>query len=233
LLTRVGAAREQTGELSTSEDEEVDEEDSPVDGIDDDPPGADEDVVTHLDPLHIAAPYRRVDFGPQRYTQESLARMRGDALAEYVLQCVTVEGPVHLDRVARAICQVFSFEAATRKPTREVMRGVCAAVAAGTVMRRGDLLWSVDMTTPAIRALDEEGHARRISEVAQEEIEEAVLAVLRAAYAMPSEALVIEVARAMGYARTGWQVATAIRSAIDTVIQDGRATLVSGQVRLA
>jgi very-short-patch-repair endonuclease len=235
VLALVGAAREQTGDMAMREDEDVDEEEDASDDEigEDDVSTAGEDVLTDLDPLHVAAPYRRVDFGPQRYTQESLARMRGAALAEYVLQCVTVEGPVHLDRVARAICQVFSFEAATKKPTREVMRGVSAAVASGGVGRRGDLLWSVGMTTPAIRALDEEGHARSITEVAPEEIEEAVLAVLRAAYAMPPDALVIEVARAIGYARTGSQVATAIRSAIDAVIQDGRATLVSGQVRVA
>jgi hypothetical protein len=65
------------------------------------------------------------------------------------------------------------------------------------------------------------------------EIVEAVRAVLEGAFAMPVDALVIAVARELGYQRTGGRIKLAIGSVAEQMLQQGMLVEAGGHLRLA
>ena len=63
---------------------------------------------------------------------------------------------------------------------------------------------------------------RDINHVCHEEIAEACLMCVRRAYAIPQADLIVEIARLMGYQRTGAKVSPRITQGIQLCIQQGR-----------
>ncbi|MCC7369528.1 MAG: DUF4011 domain-containing protein [Chloroflexi bacterium] len=75
--------------------------------------------------------------------------------------------------------------------------------------------------------------ARPIEQVDDGEIAEAIKAVLRRELAMPRDSLVVGVARALGYQRTGSKIRAAVGSVVDREQQRGALAEVGGNLSLA
>ena len=80
------------------------------------------------------------------------------------------------------------------------------------------------MLSPATRPIDA---------VPAAEIVAAVRAVLETAFAMPPEALIVAVARQLGYRRTGRQIRAVVGGVLEQQLASGALVDVGGNVRLA
>jgi hypothetical protein len=113
------------------------------------------------------------------------------------------------------------------------MKGISAALSKGLVEQRGNFLWPRGLGRPTIRAYDQNGETRPIQEVAPEEIQGAVLAVLEVSFAMPREDLAVSVARFLGYERLGAIVRTEVFAAIDALLDANAVVRTGDQIRAA
>jgi very-short-patch-repair endonuclease len=154
-------------------------------------------------------------------------------LARVVQAVVDGEGPVHQDRVMRAIAASFDIARIGSQVRARLLAAIERAVTVELVKRRGEFLWPASMGAPPVRAADASGVARAIREVAPEEIAAGVTAFLERAFAINREDLVSGLARELGYDRAGSQVAAAIDDVVDQMIAGEALVEVGGQVRLA
>jgi hypothetical protein len=143
-------------------------------------------------------------------------------MADLVSDCVHEEGPVRVDQVLGALADVYSIDRITKRTRPYLLRAVAAAESRGSIVVRGDFLWPAGMQRLPVRSISGTTETRSIHEVAPEELQEAVLAVLRVAFAMAHNDLAVAVARGLGYERTGTQVHAAITTAIGRLLQDGQ-----------
>jgi very-short-patch-repair endonuclease len=154
------------------------------------------------------------------------------SLAWLVEQVVAVEGPVHQDRVMRAVAASFAIARVGSQVRHRLLAAIQRAARAHRLVRRGEFLWPPALDTPAVRTVDGAGVNRSIQEVAPEEIAAGVTAYLAGAFSIGRDDLVSGLARALGYDRAGAQVAAAIGAVIDQMIASGRLIEAGGQVRL-
>jgi very-short-patch-repair endonuclease len=169
---------------------------------------------------------------PHRGTREEFDRLAVSALARLVRQCVEVEGPVHEDRVMRAVALCFGIGSVKRLVRARMREAISQAVRSENLLRRGQFLWLREMTMPPVRAANFAGDVREIHEVPPEEIAACITAFLQAAFSISRRALIIAVARELGYHRTGTLVSGAIGNVVNDLIARGTLVDTGGQLRL-
>jgi hypothetical protein len=153
-------------------------------------------------------------------------------LADLVLDCVTVEGPVHQDRVFRTIAASFGIARVGSQVQSKLESALDRAQKKHPVVRRGEFLWLRTMSQPPVRSADDLGKVRPIREVAPEEIAAAVHAFLLLVFSINRDDLITAVARELGYDRKGSQVAIVIGDVLNNLVVDQALIDVGGQVRL-
>jgi len=104
---------------------------------------------------------------------------------------------------------------------RLVLAQVREAIKKGHIKRRGEFLWSWRVDTVKPRRPEDGIPLRRIEHVPPEELEAAALVVARLAGGITTEELIPEVARVLGYMRTGANVEKAARGAVSRLIEAG------------
>ena len=165
----------------------------------------------------IASPYQAasLDFYPPIYGVENATSGR---LIDMVTACVEKESPVHEERVMRGVAAALYVERVGARIRSQLLQSIAAAERRRLVIRRGDFLWSPSMTQPPVRGKDASGKARKIEEVAPEEIAACILGVLDYSFSLNNDDLTKAVARELGYSRTGETIFSAIRSQIMLMI---------------
>jgi very-short-patch-repair endonuclease len=177
--------------------------------------------------IAVAAPYRAAQLPPQGDIEQFRSAHSHD-LAQLVRAVVAVEGPVHQDRVMRAVAGCFGITRLGNQVRAQLERAIAAAVRANFATRRGDFLWSPDMTAPPVR----EDGGRVIGEMPPEELAAGIIALLDAAFSLPRDELITAAARAFGYDRTGNHVGAGFARALDALLANGTLTEVGGQICL-
>jgi very-short-patch-repair endonuclease len=135
------------------------------------------------------------------------------AMREMIEVVVQVESPVCVELVISRIRTLWGSRKAGRLIREKVSKGIAAAKREGTIQQRGKFLWRADQTVPPVRRC---GTARppNLDFVCDEEITEAIDAVLQAEGTTPADALVARVARRLGIRSTSQKAAIRIRSLI-------------------
>jgi hypothetical protein len=82
-------------------------------------------------------------------------------------------------------------------------------------------LWDPAWSEPQVRAAFADASVRRIEHVAPEEIDQAMLQILRPAFSMERTELVQRTARLLGYDRTGNEIQQAISTEADELLTKG------------
>ncbi|MDQ6832203.1 MAG: DUF3320 domain-containing protein, partial [Chloroflexota bacterium] len=175
----------------------------------------------------IAQPYTAVTL-PRGGDAEAFWPASLDTLALLVEECVRVEGPVHQDRVIRAIASSFDFGRTGSRIQNKIASAIEAAIRRGAIERQETFLWSRTMGDPPVRA----SGGRAIEHIAPDEVIECITAFLRVAFSISRDNLVTAVAREFGFDRTGTHVAAGIRVMIDWMVDEGYAVDVGGKIRL-
>lgn len=145
---------------------------------------------------------------------------RNDVLASMVTAIVQVEGPIHEEELARRVAGAYGLGRAGARIQGKVHVAVELAVKKGTIRRENEFLWLASMSVPPVRRRPYD--AKDMNLVSLEEIGEAAWQLLKAQYGMVYEDLVIQVARLLGFQRTGERAEARIREAINREVQEGR-----------
>jgi hypothetical protein len=147
-------------------------------------------------------------------------------LTSVVLQ----EGPVHIDVAIRRTASAWGLQRAKSRIRATAGAAIRSAVSARLITKRGEFLWPVDMDTPPVRrnALGEE--ARKVTEIAPEEIAEAAYLALKDHLVLSQEDLVRATSRIFGIGRSGSIVVDAMGSGIMALVKSGRARRGPGQM---
>jgi very-short-patch-repair endonuclease len=151
-----------------------------------------------------------------------------DALAEVV----ALEGPIRLIEATRRVAAAWDLRSAGRQ-----IQGIVAAAAVdgtqrGLFQHREGFLWPVELETPPVRTHEGGEHTRKIEEICLEEVAEAAMLVMRRSYSLPTEDLVAQTARTLGFSRTGPEVRERISEAVAHLVNAGRLMGQDGTVSL-
>jgi very-short-patch-repair endonuclease len=181
-------------------------------------------------PVDISQAYERVVFDEREFGWVR-STLSDAGISRIIVRCVEAEGPVHEERVMRAISEFLGYGRLGRNIRQLLLQAIEREVRSGRIVRRVHFLWPHGMTEPPVRALNSNGKARPIHEVAPEEIEAAIRTVLCLAFSIGREHLRVAVARALGYERTGGKVSQAIDDVISALIERQSVTDIDGQLR--
>lgn len=126
------------------------------------------------------------------------------------------EYPVHYEIVCQRMAILFGSERSTPKIRSEV--DYLLRYMSGRVIQIGEFLYPAGYTEVPIRLPNE----RQIQHISCEELETALLAILRTCIGTTRDALCDETARVYGFQRTGPNIANALNEALDSLIEHGK-----------
>lgn len=178
-------------------------------------------------PYAFAAP--EVEPGDEPHT---IAEPR---LAALVAQIVQVEQPIHEDEVARRLASACGLQRAGGRARQAVKRGLLLAQAQGRLSVDGGFWSMAEGERPAPRdrsALAASDQVRKAATIAPAELAAMARLVLAENQALELSELVTETARALGFARTGVDLAAAIEGATRSHLNEDLETDYLGRLRL-
>lgn len=151
-------------------------------------------------------------------------RIASGRLVEIVMAIVSIEQPIHEEEVARRLAASFDLQRAGNLIQGAANNGLLNAKRRG-LLQKIDAFW-VTSPAPTIVPRDRSdtplgSSVRRSDFIAQTEYQATIRVALEQNLAMHREELVAEVARLLGFARTGKDLAAAIGSAIDAMLATG------------
>jgi len=152
-------------------------------------------------------------------------------LARLASTVVSEEGPIHFEEVARRIREAFRLERTGRRIADRVNAALKYAGREGAIVQEGNF-WSprdIPSTLPRCRR-NASSSLRRPDRIPPIECRLAIGAVLKACVAASKAELTVEVARHLGFDRTGNELDTFISEQIDSMVISG--DLVGGNLRL-
>ena len=210
-----------------------------------DSPVVPEAEAAEPDPVIVRDEVPEPEIGPQagRYQtatpaintdDKDLAAASPLSMALWVAEIVQVESPVHVSEAGR---RIFA-EAGIKRPGKSVQSALDEAfdhvVESGSVSRRGDFLWSADMTQPPVR--NRQGlsaSTRKLEMVSDEELAEAVCVVVGQSYGIAREQTTAPAAKLLGYGRTTGVIWERFDNVISGLLSEGRLEDDSGHLVLA
>jgi len=158
-----------------------------------------------------------------RPADRDLAAASARSLERWTAKVVQVESPVHISEVARRVCT----ESGVKRPGKRVQdaleEAVSELVRSGRVFRRGDFLWSTDMTRPPVR--DRSGlpaTSRKLEMVSDEEMAEAICVVVGRSYGIARDQTPARAAKLLGFSRTTQAIKDRSDSVTNGLLSEGR-----------
>jgi len=144
----------------------------------------------------------------------------GASLASLIAEIVKIEWPIHQEELTRRAADVHGISRIGSRVQGQAYVAIDGCVKCKTIARKGKFLWPPDMDVPPVR--HRSGNGRDIEYVCIEEIIEAAWQLLKAQFGMRHDDLITQVARVLGFQRTGNRTETRIREAITHGLRDGR-----------
>jgi hypothetical protein len=138
---------------------------------------------------------------------------------------VRTEGPIHEDEAIRVLFGRVS------APSRALFeKAIDEARKLGTVIQRQDFLWSSDGAKAPVRWRGDDCPVTSPELIALEEFAECALAVLRAEFGLPLDALIQRTLRKMGFARSGAHLVDRVNRALAKLREEKRVVVDSNDV---
>lgn len=155
-------------------------------------------------------------------TSQEFQSVSARTLSPHIREIAAVEGPIHIDELARRIAEGFGF-ARTGHLIQEKIAAACrSAKSLGEIQIRGKFIWSTGMSVPQVRDRSSmPSTSKKIEYVSPEEVAAAVDRVVRCSYGIRRTSVPAEVARLLGFARTGDDIRASINKVVAKMVQDG------------
>jgi very-short-patch-repair endonuclease len=167
----------------------------------------DEETLTRVRAATEAGPYVRPTVPPYRFANGQ-GKFGGSDLVEaplsYVMsaisEIVSVEAPMHADDLASRVAAMWGASRVGSRISAKVADAVRRAASSGTIVVRGEFVWSTASAQPDAKVPVRSRAGTRITgdRVAPEEIREAIRLVLGAAGGMTRDELLSEVRQVLG-----------------------------------
>ncbi len=193
---------------------------------------SDKTVTPSTTPESMAKPYQVADL--QVTGVYDLPNAPISDIAEAVVRCVEIEGPIHRDLLVRRITTAWGYSRAGQRIVSQIQRAIRLAWHRNRIEVRGDFLWPVPQPDVYPRGAMPDGRLREIAHIADEELISGVTLVLKQAFSLTQDELVSHTARLFGYSRTGSEIKRRLqeivqRAASENLIQEraGRYQLVT------
>jgi very-short-patch-repair endonuclease len=165
-------------------------------------------------PAPLAVPYQEADL--RRFAAGDILSVGIPTIGEAVVACVSVEGPIHQDLLARRIATAWGFQRTGPRIAARIATAVDASVAQRRIDRRNKFLWLPGQSAPSVRGTSLDGATREVGHIPDEEILNGMLLVLGQAYSLSEGDLIQQTARLFGYSRTGPDIARRFRELISS-----------------
>lgn len=132
---------------------------------------------------------------------------------------VEQEGPIHQDLLSKRIIENSDVTHQGRKVSQTIDQAVSYADQNDRLDKRGDFLYPPSFHEFSIRRRD--GVAANINWIPEGEIEEAINTILELQYQTPEDELVMQVAKVLGFSRTGPRISNRVCPVIERMVQEG------------
>lgn len=159
----------------------------------------------------IAQPYTQVEL-PRLGDSVAFRLAQSGRLVPLVQQVVAGEGPVHKNRVMRAIALSFSVNPLDAAVRTQLAAAIDRAILMERVMIRGSFLWPLGMETPPVR----HSGGRSVDELAPEEIAAGAQALVDVTSSLPRPELLTALVRAFGYNSGDSHTVATFAAAVDS-----------------
>jgi very-short-patch-repair endonuclease len=146
-------------------------------------------------------------------TADTLFSHPMNELVNISLRIVSVEGPIHVDEALRAFSELFGTKA-TSRPRQVFQQAAALAIRNGWVIKKGDFLWPTDLTDALVRSRAGDCPVTDPEMIPPEELEAAIMLVVRRQYGIKFEYAVEAAARLFGFARTGSKLRAVLEGAL-------------------
>jgi very-short-patch-repair endonuclease len=144
-------------------------------------------------------------------------------LADWMVTVVEVESPVHIDEVARRICDAAGIKRRGTRITAAMASASRFAARQGRIAIDGSFLWLPNQDKCVARDRSRLAAAsRKIELVAPKELEAAILEAIKTSMGLPKDEIPSVAARYLGFNRTSGAIDEAFQQSIDQMIQDDR-----------
>lgn len=181
-------------------------------------------------------PYRLYSEPAPERTSMQPHQLSAARLGELVVAIVQVEQPIHQDEVGRRLATSFRLQRAGGRIQEAALQGLRYAERKGLLKQRQGF-WRTAANSGTIARdrspLPATSTARKPELICPTEIAEAITGVLKESLALTPDELIVETARAFGFARTGGDVAAAIRNALKTEMEGRTKVDHLGRITLA
>ena len=161
--------------------------------------------------------------------QYELHELDRSYLLDPITEVVRVEGPVHVSEVRRRIANAVGVTRIGRRIEENLGWAIAYAERCGTVVRKGEFLWSTDMDVPAVRDRTDLPR-KKIEMVSPEEVTEAVKMIVERSYGIGRAEAAAETARLLGFRRVPTGTVTRIDQVMEKLIGNGDLAVDGGQI---
>lgn len=156
-------------------------------------------------------------------------------LVHSVKRIVEIEQPIHTDQVGRRLASVCGKQRATNNIREIALKGLRAAKREGDLIADGDFwrLFRADTSVVRDRSrLEASEGVRKPEYIAPSEVEAAAILVLEQSLAIERDSLITEVARLLGFSRTGPDIRAAVEKVIERQLRSKVALDHLGRIKL-
>ncbi len=153
-------------------------------------------------------------------------------IAETLLRVVECESPVHIIEATRRVAVHWQMNRAGNRIRERIYKIAGELNRSGKLRLQGDFLWKAGQKEAVIRARAIRDYVFDAEYICPSEFEAAIIYVLKSGGARMLDELVTEVARAMGFDRTGRKLSGQISSAIQALVAQGKLRAVARGIQL-
>jgi very-short-patch-repair endonuclease len=182
-----------------------------------------------------AAPYQVAQL-PPTIQQRDLHQHPVGRLAAWVAEVVAVESPVHIDEVTRRLALASGATQVGSRIRASVAAAAALAARIGSIRQHDSFLWTPTMLAAAAMPRDRSAlpaASRKLNFVAPEELEAAIIMVVRDSFTVEREALALPTARLLGFSRPSEEQRQSITEVIDKLLADKKLSETNGILSIA
>ncbi|KAF0196951.1 MAG: superfamily I DNA/RNA helicase [Bacillota bacterium] len=155
----------------------------------------------------------------------------GFYVGSIISHVVNLEGPIHIDVLARRTATVFGREkggSTVKTLIKEYIMRYCAE----QVAIKGLFYWPKEMEAPRVRSSIDGLKPRTMAQICVEERVAAVLLALTNSVALTLDDLCVETSRLLGYNRTSQQIRDCVIEALESAEREGIVEMIDDKVRI-
>jgi very-short-patch-repair endonuclease/DNA polymerase III delta prime subunit len=182
--------------------------------------------------------YRAVKLNLPRIDRHEILKPETQRILQSaILQIIQKEGPIiHIDLVIRRIVDALNIGQAGKRVQIAIVHAIKQLINAKMIIQKGgEWLQQSNAETPIKVRRPDPAYPkmrREIQHIPSEEIELAMILIMRVAFSLTEEELIVQTARLYGFQRIGNNINTRLTGTLDGMVRDSKLAIEAGKVVL-